>query len=385
VIVAVNHDILAMLYDGVLDDTRLEKSLAMLANRFDSPSISLLSLNMATPKANAVAASGVFGNPKAIADYHTNFASLDPAPAAFAQSRVLSATTTERLMEEGRIDEKHKATQTFLNEFYRPLGLEHCLGANLSCRNGHSGLIGIHRGRDYGPYSEEDVRDLEVFIPHIARALQLRRDFAEMSIKSSMLATYIDRLTAGVIILDPLGRVVHSNRAMREMAARNDGLTLNRNGLPFGRSASGRQEVERLCEVVRSGGCGGIARLARKDGGRPYAIHITPLYSRSVAGLRESDVPYTLMIIHDPEASVESPFDIIATVFELPTRTAEFAVALAEGEAPNEYAERRGISINAVKYHLKTAFARTGFRRQSELARAVARALAELGRRKGNG
>ena len=126
-------------------------------------------------------------------------------------------------------------------------------------------------------------------------------------------------------------------------------------------------------------------RLARKDGGQPYAVHVVPLYSRSVAGLREADVPYILMIIHDPEVGVESPFDIVATVFELPTRTAEFVVALSEGETPNEYAERRGISINAVKYHLKTAFARTGFRRQSELAKAVARVLAELGRRKGKG
>ena len=112
---------------------------------------------------------------------------------------------------------------------------------------------------------------------------------------------------------------------------------------------------------------------------------MVPLYSRSVPGLRQLDVPYTLMIIHDPEANVKSPLDIIATAFDLPPRTAELVLALSQGEAPNEFAERRGISINAVKYHLKTAFARTGFRRQSELSKAVARALAELGRRMGKG
>jgi len=379
------QDIIAALYDGVLDDTRLEKSLSLLAQYFDSPSITLLSLNMAVPKANATAASGLFGQQKAIADYHANFAAMDPAPAAFAQSRVLSATTTERMIAEGRIDTADKATQTFLNEFYHPLGLVECLGANLSYRNGHTGLIGIHRSADRGMFRDEEIRDLEVFIPHLARALQLRRDFVEMSVKSSLLVAFIDRLTAGVIILDPTGRTVHSNRAVSDMVARNDGLSLSRTGLPQSRSSSGRHDIERLIAAVRAGGAGGVVRLARAEEGPPYAVHIVPLYARSAAGLRDCEMPYTLMIIHDPDAAVESPLAIIANVFDLPARTAELVLALSQGETANEYAERRGISVNAVKYHLKTAFARTGFRRQADLVKAVARALAELGRRIGKG
>ena len=63
------YDVLATLYDGVLDDVRLEKSLALLAECFDSPSIALLSLDLAVPTANAVAASGIFADAKALAKY----------------------------------------------------------------------------------------------------------------------------------------------------------------------------------------------------------------------------------------------------------------------------------------------------------------------------
>lgn len=382
---AANHDIVAALYEGALDDTRLQSALAQLARHFDSTSIALLSLDTHLPTANTWATSGALADAKALAAYQTEFGVLDPAPRAFATSPALLATTTGRLIAEGRIDVEDRGTRVFLNEFFRPIGLEECLGANLSFRDGHTGLIGIQRGGDRGPYGQDDVRALNAILPHLARALHLRRDLAELSIKSSLFVSFIDRLTAGVVILDPAGRALHCNRALREMAARADGLSLNRQGMPFGRGVSGRREIERLCASVRGGGAGGVARLERRDSGQPYAIHVVPLHSRSIPGLRQLDVPYTLMIIHDPEANVDSPLDIIATAFGLPLRTAELVLALSQGEAPNEFAERRGISINAVKYHLKTAFARTGFRRQSELSKAVARALAELGRRMGKG
>lgn len=115
-------DILATLYDGVLDDARLQKSLASLAERFHSPSSALLSLDLAMPTANAFAASGIFGHSKALNEYHADFAPLDPAPAAFARSPAMAATTTDRMIAEGRIDPQSRATRTFVNEYFGPLG-----------------------------------------------------------------------------------------------------------------------------------------------------------------------------------------------------------------------------------------------------------------------
>jgi DNA-binding CsgD family transcriptional regulator len=52
--------------------------------------------------------------------------------------------------------------------------------------------------------------------------------------------------------------------------------------------------------------------------------------------------------------------------------------ALADGEELSAYAERAGISMNTVRFHLKTAYARTGAKRQSELVRLVTAALRDL-------
>ena len=47
---------------------------------------------------------------------------------------------------------------------------------------------------------------------------------------------------------------------------------------------------------------------------------------------------------------------------------ARIAIFLAEGGTVNEYAEAMGVSTGTVRTHLKAIFAKTGVRRQAELA-----------------
>ena len=72
----------------------------------------------------------------------------------------------------------------------------------------------------------------------------------------------------------------------------------------------------------------------------------------------------------------------IAAIFSLPDATARLIAALAEGVEAKSYAEQQGITMDAVKFHLKTAFAKTGLRSQARLLQAVARALADLSARR---
>jgi DNA-binding CsgD family transcriptional regulator len=74
--------------------------------------------------------------------------------------------------------------------------------------------------------------------------------------------------------------------------------------------------------------------------------------------------------------------ETIAAIFALPIATARLVAALADGADVKSYAEQQGITTDAVKFHLKTAFAKTGLRSQTRLLQAVARALADLGLRK---
>ena len=81
-----------------------------------------------------------------------------------------------------------------------------------------------------------------------------------------------------------------------------------------------------------------------------------------------------LILVHDPDARAFAP-ETIVTVFGLPPATARLVSALAQGDDAVAYGKRHGLSYDTVRYHLKTAFARTGARSQARLLQLITRAL----------
>jgi PAS domain-containing protein len=204
------------------------------------------------------------------------------------------------------------------------------------------------------------VQTLNGIAPHLGRALQLRRTFAQQDAKLASLGETIDRLAVGVIVLDQEGGAIHVNRAAREITARNDGLWLDRTGVPHAAQRDADRALVKLCADVRLGDAGGIVRIPRRDEARPYSVMAAPLPARTALTGTQTDATPVLILIHDPSAQVLGIPETIAAIFALPIATARLVAALAEGTDVKSYAEQQGITTDAVKFHLKTAFAKPG-------------------------
>lgn len=119
-----------------------------------------------------------------------------------------------------------------------------------------------------------------------------------------------------------------------------------------------------------------MVRVKRPHGEPAYVVIVAPLFRGE--GLDGGRRRGTLFVIHDPLHRAPTVPQLVAELFSIPLGSATLLAALAAGEELNHYAERAGISMNTVRFHLKTAFARTGMRRQSELVRLVTAALRDL-------
>ena len=75
----------------------------------------------------------------------------------------------------GCFPREHRKPGVFFSDFFRPLGLEECLGGTLASTNGRFAMVGLQRSRDRRPFDDDDIDRLEALMPHLARALQLRR------------------------------------------------------------------------------------------------------------------------------------------------------------------------------------------------------------------
>jgi len=67
------------------------------------------------------------------------------------------------------------------------------------------------------------------------------------------------------------------------------------------------------------------------------------------------------------------------TLSGIPLGAAKLVRAMLEGVDLKDYSDRAGISMNTVRFHLKTAFARTETRSQAALVRNALSALSDLG------
>jgi DNA-binding CsgD family transcriptional regulator len=251
-----------------------------------------------------------------------------------------------------------------------------------SSRKGHFALLGVQRGADRRAFKRSEIQTLEGITPHLGRALQLRRTFVRLGVKVDALVETIDRLAAGIIVLGSEGGEIHVNSAAREIAARNDGLWLDRNGALHAAERGAERVLVRICADVRAGGAGGIVCVPRREEARPYAVLAAPLPAGAAIAGTDCGAPSLLIVIHDPDARIAAAPESIAAIFSLPDATARLIAALAEGVEAKSYAEQQGITMDAVKFHLKTAFAKTGLRSQARLLQAVARALADLSARR---
>jgi DNA-binding CsgD family transcriptional regulator len=276
-------------------------------------------------------------------------------------------------------EENHRSR--FVTEFYRPLGLLETLCGNLISDNARAALIAVHRGPERPPFSDDDVAELERLMPHITRALQLRRTILRLEARAAGLQTAIDRLAAGVVLLDTAGTGIFANRAMQEIAGRGDGLALDRAGRPLPASHEARSDLSALIERARAGEREGTMTIRRRVAGDPYSLLVVPSPTQLAGGSADRGPRTTLIFVHDPDGRIVDADEVLRASLGLTPGAARLVAALASNHDLESFAEREGLSIHTVRYHLRTAFARTGTRTQADLVRLAVRHIHDLGLR----
>ena len=106
-----------------------------------------------------------------------------------------------------------------------------------------------------------EIARVERFVPHLVRALQLRRAFIGVEAKAEGLQDVVERLPTGVVLLNSSGAAYFVNRAARIVLDRGDGLTLDRTGRPAAHHPTVRRKLDTLIVETCSGGAGGIVRF----------------------------------------------------------------------------------------------------------------------------
>jgi Response regulator containing a CheY-like receiver domain and an HTH DNA-binding domain len=111
---------------------------------------------------------------------------------------------------------------------------------------------------------------------------------------------------------------------------------------------------------------------------RPILLYDAPRLEALLTATTDIPRPSMLVLCRLPNARTLESVKRLASLFELPQREAQLAVALNEGLTIAEAAERMGLTLETARNYSKRLYAKLGVRGQAELVRLVSDSVAVM-------
>lgn len=274
------------------------------------------------------------------------------------------------------IPEEEFVKSRFHREFSGPLGLRDSMSVVCLRSGSRVAFVVANRAVSKPLYTAADGELLKLLSPHICRAMTISDAFDLRVVTSEALEATLDRLAAGVFLIDGQGRIVHLNQAAERMAQRSDIMTVRDQRL-WPTHATSRAE---LAAALNDGAEQGIPTTAddpmialhASDGtGLGMIATLLPLkISSQIAGAIPNQARWAVFV-QDPHISLPMPGEAFGKLYKLTPAELRVALALAPGLTPEAAAETLGLGLPTVRTHLQRIFAKTGTNRHGDFVRLM--------------
>ena len=281
------------------------------------------------------------------------------------------------------VPEHELVRSRFYTEWLRPQDLHHRLCAVLSREDVTAVFLEVLRPREFVEFEQHAVERCRVLLPHLQRALVMRRRLADLEIERDAALRALDQLPWGVVFVDEHRNRLAANRHAEEILIAGDGLTARGNVL----RADLADETARLERLLNSAldrtgkqrsGAGGTLSITRPSGAHPLSVAVVPLHiDMETLGERGR---IAAIFFTDPDFPFDSHEQHLRELYALTAGEARLTSWLLQGKSVEESAAAMGITINTARTRLKRIYNKTGVRRQPELVRRLLLGLPRLRR-----
>ncbi|MGV3492000.1 MAG: hypothetical protein ACO1OG_11830 [Devosia sp.] len=298
-------------------------------------------------------------------DYYSHIDPLRPAIAKLAPpTNWASAVMTPADL----VDEDSYRKTEFYRDFAKPNGQDHMLLGAVG-DDDHT-VVGFFR--DGTPFGADERSTLCKLMPHLQRALQLRRRLHEAEMSARVGYSAFEALPGNAIVVDHDLSVLFANSAAER--------TLGKRGLPVSMVAvstghtsgtkllvSNRTKANRLRELVQDaahGGSGGALRIEldtdEDDRVGQLAVLVSPSPSQFApeeAG-HGTQLPVLILISELSRPSAPKP-SLLSDLFGLSAAEGAVALALLGGQTAESVARERDVSLETVRSQIRTVLRKT--------------------------
>jgi DNA-binding CsgD family transcriptional regulator/PAS domain-containing protein len=308
-------------------------------------------------------------DPESLQAYSESYPKLDPTAAthSYGVAQVVSATDVVPY------DEFRRGR--FYKEWARPHGWVDVASAVIEKSKTSCTFLSVVRHEATGMVDDEMRRRMALVVPHVRRALLVGKTILLGQAEAACFSDILDGLSAGMILVDGTGRVVHANAAGNAILGAADFLRTVHGRLVAGDAPTNAAFREILAAADGGDaaiGVRGIALPLTAHDGERYVAHVLPLTSgaRRQAGLAFNAV--AALFIRKAALEAFATPDVIGRMYKLTPAELRVLLAIVDVGGVPEVAATLGVASTTIKTHLNRLFEMTGVCRQADLVKLVA-------------
>jgi len=355
------------IYDAALDPAQRIDVLEKIAGFSGGQSGGLLSKHSLGKSENLYCYVGA--DPDSLQVYSESYPKLDPTADLphFGVQQVVSAAQL--------VPHDEFRRGRFYREWARPNGWVDVASVVIEKSATSCTFLSVVRHEASGLVDDEMRRRMALLVPHVRRALLIGKTINLKQAQRVCFSDILDGLSAGMILVDVNGQIVHANAAGNAILEAADFLRTVCGRLVAGDPAINTALREILVAANASDsvlGVKGIALPLTAHDGVRYVAHVLPLTSgaRRVACLAYNAV--AALFIRKAALEAFAPPEVIGEMYKLTPTELRVLLAIVDIGGVPEVAAALGVAVTTIKTHVSRLFEKTGVARQADLVKLVA-------------
>lgn len=358
--------LVGMTYEAALDESKWGVFLEAFAHAAGSSSGYLRSTDLKN-KVNFFI--GIGYDPAMQASYANHFIKLDYY-STFFNTAAVNAVGHEQMTRIVGISPSEQKRTEYFNDYILPLGAhEHAMGVVLEREGNLTLQFATQRSKRIGGYGEEQIRLMNVLAPHVTRAVQVHRKLSSITAEKEWALGALDQLRMSVILTNASGTPMFANRAAEQMLTEGDGIYTHQGKLIL----SNPSETARLYKLIDDAAKGSPGTNRGGDmriellGGEFLHCLVMPIPLEFTARWNIGLASGCVAVFLSKPGGLQLPPQRLAELYGLTPAEGRLAAKLAALRSVEQAADDLCISTHTVRSQLKSIFAKTDVKSQSEL------------------
>ncbi|UFZ02540.1 LuxR C-terminal-related transcriptional regulator [Bradyrhizobium ontarionense] len=246
-------------------------------------------------------------------------------------------------------------------------------GLMMGARRDPHRRVDVNRNDSDDAVDDDMIGRISLVAPHVRRAILIAKVFGRKLSEAATFSSILDRLRAGLFLIDRDGRIVHANAPGRKILNADEVLQIV-NGRLVARDVDVNRTIQDA--IARRGNLdfnmNVISLPLTTENLERHVVHVLPQgFGGDSHGGRPGSVASAILVCEARLKGLANE-DVIRRAYQLTPTELRVLLALFDVGGISEVSASLGVSKSTVKTHVARLFAKTGASRQADLVKLVA-------------